>query len=90
MTKVFRYRVYDASRDDYAESTRMATRAKIRQIGGEVIRSSKTEVDDKHLDDGWTAKGFVEKLAADQMNQTRSGHESGSLPRSSSHATQKR
>ena len=80
MTKVFRYRVYDASRDDYAESSRMATRAKIRQIGGELIRSSKTEVDAKHLDDGWTAKGFVEKLAAVQMDQTRSGREGEGLP----------
>jgi hypothetical protein len=80
MTKVFRYRVYDVNRDDYVESTRMATRAKIKQIGGEFIRASKTEVDAKHLDDGWTAKGFVEKLAAVQMDQTRSGHEGGSLP----------
>ena len=28
--------------------------------------------DAKHLDDGWTAKGSVEKLAAVQMDQTRS------------------
>ena len=75
MTKVmvYRYRVYDAREDDYAISTRMATRAKIKQIRGEIIPGTKTEIEDKHLKGGWTAKGFVERLAADQMRQTRSG-----------------
>jgi hypothetical protein len=48
-------------------SSRMATRSKIKHIGGEIIPGTKTEIDDKHLEGGWTAKGFVERLAADQM-----------------------
>ena len=63
---VYRYRVYDAREDDCAISTRMATRAKIKQIRGEIIPGTKTEIDDKHLEGGWTVKGFVERLAADQ------------------------
>ena len=72
MTKavVYRYRVYDMREDDYAISTRMATRSKIKQVRGEIIPGTKTEIDDKHLEGGWTAKGFVEGLAADQMHQT--------------------
>ena len=69
---VYRYRVYDAREDDCAISTRMATRAKIKQIRGEIIPGTKTEIDDKHLEGGWTAKGFVERLTPDQMHQTRS------------------
>jgi hypothetical protein len=69
------YRYYDAREDDYATSTRMATRAKIKQIGREIIPGTKTEIDDKHLGGGWTAKGFVERVAADQMHQTRSRHD---------------
>ena len=42
----------------------MATRTKIKQIRGEIILGTKTEIDDKHLEGGWTAKGFVERLAA--------------------------
>ena len=74
MTKVvvYLYRVYDAREDDYAISTRMATRTKIKQIRGEIIPGTKTEIDDKHLEGGWTVKGFVERLTADQMSQTRS------------------
>ena len=69
---VYQYRVYDAREDDCAISTRMATRAKIKQIRGEIIPGTKTEIDDQHLEGGWTVKGFVERLAADQMSQTRS------------------
>ena len=69
---VYRYRVYDAREDDCAISTRMATRAKIKQIREEIIPGTKTEIDDKHLEGGWTVKGFVEGLAGDQMHQTRS------------------
>ena len=61
---VYRYRVYDAREDECAISTRMATRAKIKQIRGEIIPGTKTEIDDKHLEGGWTVKGFVERLAA--------------------------
>ena len=84
MTKsmVYRYRVYDAREDDYAISTRMATRAKIKQIRGEIIPGTKTEIDGKHLQDGWTTKGFVERIAADQMSRTRGGEpEGGPQPR---------
>ena len=38
MTAIFRYRIYDLSRDEYAVSTRMATLEKIKRIGGEPIR----------------------------------------------------
>ena len=81
MTKVvvYLYRVYDAREDDYAISTRMATRTKIKQIRGEIILGTKTEIDDKHLEGGWTAKGFVERLAANQMHQTRSGDEGAAV-----------
>lgn len=65
--------------DDYVISSRMATRSKIKYIGGEIIPGTKTEIDDKHLDGGWTAKGFVERLAADQMSRTRSGEPEGGL-----------
>ena len=81
MTKavVYRYRVYDAREDDYAISTRMATRTKIKQIRGEIIPGTKSEIDDKHLEGGWTAKGFVERLAANQMHQARSGDEGAAI-----------
>ena len=84
MTKsvVYRYRVYDIRYDDYVVSTRMATRRKIKQIGGEIIPHTKAEIDEKHLQNGWTAKGFFETLPLEQMYQTRSGHEGGSsLPK---------
>ena len=50
MTKsvAYRYRVYDMREDDYVVSTRMATRRKIKQIGGEIIPGTKTEIDEKH------------------------------------------
>ena len=51
--------------------------SKIKQIGGEIIPGTKTEIDDKHLEGGWTVKGFVERVAADQMRQTCSGYEVG-------------
>ena len=81
MTKamVYRYRVYDMREDDYVISSRMATRSKIKHIGGEIIPGTKTEIDDKHLEGGWTAKGFVERLAANQMHQTRSGDEGAAV-----------
>ena len=70
---VYRYRVYDAREDDCAISTRMATRAKIKQIRGEIIPGTKTEIDDKHLEGGWTVKGFVERLAAKSQTRSRPG-----------------
>jgi len=60
MTKVvvYLYRVYDAREDDYAISTRMATRTKIKQIRGEIIPGTKTEIDDKHFGGRLDGEGF--------------------------------
>ena len=58
----------------------MATRAKIKDIGGEVIPGTKAEIDAKHLEDGWTEKGFVGLQAAVQMSRTRSEPEGGTTP----------
>jgi hypothetical protein len=73
MTKatVYRYKVYDFTADDFVVSTRMATRSRIKHIRGEIIPGTKTEIDDKHLEDGWTAKSFAENLAVDQTSRTR-------------------
>jgi hypothetical protein len=58
MTAIFRYRVYDMSKDEYAVSTRMATLEKIKRIGGEPIRDKYTKIDESLLVDGWTEKNF--------------------------------
>ena len=58
MTTIFRYRVYDKSKDEYAVSTRMATLKKIKRIGGEPIRDRYTTIDECLLVDGWTEKNF--------------------------------
>jgi hypothetical protein len=55
---VFRYRVYDASTDDFFVSTRMATKEKIKIIRGEIIPNTEFGVDAEFLEDGWTAKNF--------------------------------
>ena len=82
MTKamVYRYRVYDVREDDYAISTRMATRTKIKQnprgnhSGHE--DGNRRQTFGGRLD----GEGFCLQLAADQMHHTRSGHEGGNLP----------
>ena len=58
MTAIFRYRIYDLSRDEYAVSTRMATLEKIKRIGGEPIRDKFIKIDECLLVDGWTEKNF--------------------------------
>ena len=58
MTAIFRYRVYDTSRDEYAVSIRMASLEKIKRIGGEPIRDKYTKIDECLLVDGWTEKNF--------------------------------
>ena len=75
MTKatVYRYKVYDFTADEYVVSTRLATRSRIKHIRGEIIPGTKTEIDDKDLEGGWTAKGFAEGLAVNQMSRTRGG-----------------
>lgn len=57
-TAIFRYRIYDMSKDEYAVSTRMATLEKIKRIGGEPIRDKYVEIDECLLVDGWTEKNF--------------------------------
>jgi hypothetical protein len=59
---VYSYRVYDAREDDYSISTRMATRAKIKQIGGEIVPGTKTEIDDKHLREGGRRRALSSAL----------------------------
>jgi hypothetical protein len=58
---VFRYQVYDASRDDFVTSTRMATRNKVERIGGEIIPGSDAHIDANLLKDEWTEKNFDPK-----------------------------
>ena len=58
MTAIFRYRVYDTSRDEYAVSIRMASLEKIKRIGGEPIRDKYSKIDECLLVDGWTEKNF--------------------------------
>ena len=59
LTDIFRYRVYDMSKDEYAVSTRMATLEKIKRLGGEPIRDKYTRIDESLLVDGWTQKNFM-------------------------------
>jgi hypothetical protein len=56
--RVFRYRVYDVTKDDYVISTRMATREKIHLIQAEVLPDTETKIDSSLLEDGWTKKDF--------------------------------
>ena len=58
LTSIFRYRVYDMNKDEYAVSTRMATLEKIKRIGGEPIRDKYIKIDEGLLVDGWTHKNF--------------------------------
>jgi len=58
LTSIFRYRVYDMNKDEYAVSTRMATLEKIKRIGGEPIRDKYIKIDECLLVDGWTQKNF--------------------------------
>jgi hypothetical protein len=61
MRKVFRFRMYDITRDDYVTSTRMATKKKIKEIGGEIVPDSEAKIDDASLTDGLTARYFEPK-----------------------------
>ena len=75
MTKatVYPYKVYDLTADDFVGSTRMATRSRIKHIRGEIIPGTKTEIDEKHLEDGWTGKSFAENLAENQTSERGGG-----------------
>jgi hypothetical protein len=56
--RVYRYRVYNAPDDDYKYSTRMATKAKIDEIRGEMVEGSGLDIDESLIEDGWTEKNF--------------------------------
>jgi hypothetical protein len=58
MVKVYRYRVYDITIDDFHYSTRMATKERIERISGERIERTETNIDADLLADGWTEKNF--------------------------------
>jgi hypothetical protein len=58
VTKVYKYRVYDITIDDYRLSTRMATKEHIARIGGDLIPGTEREIDPVLLRDGWTEKNF--------------------------------
>lgn len=59
MPKVYRFRKYAPTHDDYVMSSRMATKKKIKELGAEIIPDTETKVDDEALTDGWTPKNFV-------------------------------
>jgi hypothetical protein len=61
MPKVFKFRKYAPTQDDYVTSTRMATKKKIKQIGAEIIPGTEAKIDDELLKDGWTEKNFDPK-----------------------------
>jgi len=58
MVKVYRYRVYDITSDDYRYSSRMATLERIEKIGGERLDDTEANIDEKLLTDGWTRRRF--------------------------------
>jgi hypothetical protein len=59
--KVYMFRLFDIGNSEFKISTRMATRACIRRIHAELIRSSELEVDKKDLNaDGMTEPVFVD------------------------------
>ena len=58
MPKVFKFRKYAPTVDDYVASSRMATRKKIKQLGAEIVPGTETKIDGKLLNDGWTEKNF--------------------------------
>ena len=58
MPKVFKFRKYAITQDDYVTSSRMATRKRIKQLGGEIIPDTEAKIDDAFLKDGWTEKNF--------------------------------
>jgi hypothetical protein len=61
MPKIFKFRKYAPTQDDYVTSSRMATRKKIKQLGGEIIAGTEAKIDGALLEDGWTQKNFDPK-----------------------------
>ena len=58
MPRVFRFRKYAPTTDDYVTSSRMATKKRIKQLGAEIVPGTETKIDGKFLKDGWTDKNF--------------------------------
>jgi len=59
MVKVYRYRKYDITIDDYCYSTRMGTQQWIDRIQAERIEGTEAEIDEKLVTpEGYTAKDF--------------------------------
>jgi hypothetical protein len=58
--KVYRFRTYDAAKDDWFISTRMATREEIESSKTlELVPGTEAEIDSKHLLLGrWTDRNF--------------------------------
>src|SRR5271169_1244065 len=69
MTKVFKFRKYDVTRDAYVTSRRMATRACIKKIGAMLIVGTEVEVCRNDLrGDGMTEIGFYGRTFNDKNN----------------------
>jgi hypothetical protein len=69
MTKVFKFRKYDVTRDAYVTSRRMATRACIKKIGAMLLLGTEIEVCRNELrDDGMTEIGFCGRKVNDESN----------------------
>ena len=58
-TKVFRFKLFDITTDDFVVSSRYATDQAIAQIGAQAIHGTEIEIDSTKLDEnGMTAKKF--------------------------------
>jgi hypothetical protein len=62
-TKVYRFRLYDITAEEFRLSARMATQACIRRIHAQLIRSTELEIDKRHLD----ADGMTDVIYADRV-----------------------
>ena len=58
--KVYRFRLYDITNDDFKVSARMATRAFIKRIGGELVRSTELEIEETRKR-GWNDPIFLSR-----------------------------
>jgi hypothetical protein len=61
MVKVYRFRTYDGTKDDYFVSSRMATLEKIWRLKiVEAVPGTETEIDERLLipNEGWTERNF--------------------------------
>jgi hypothetical protein len=58
MPKVFKFRMFAPTQDDYVTSSRMATKKKIKQLGAEIVPGTEAKIDGQLLKDGWTDKNF--------------------------------